>query len=150
MANRLYTEFSYSLEKRQINLFAKISFGAAGAPTLQQWDPRARTYSTANTAGSKGIKSVTRVSAGLYTVNLLDPYNHFIQGSITFLNAAAAAAPLQFWPTTDTTCNQTGTPGSSTGPSVQIQFANTSGTATDPGSGEAVIINLTFTDSTAI
>ncbi len=144
MANRTFIEFNYSLERRMVNLFATVSFGASGAPTLQTWDPIKRSYSTAGSTGTKGIKSIVRVSTGLYTITLQDPYNKFLGAAISFQNASASAAPFQFWPTPNANLNVSATP------SIQVQFANSSGTATDPASGEQVVINLTLMDSTSI
>lgn len=59
--NRIYTQFRYSLEKRVIELFGKVTIGAAGAPTL-------------DAAASKGIASIVRNSVGNYTITLSDPY----------------------------------------------------------------------------
>jgi hypothetical protein len=70
MANREFTNQLYALNKRSVMLSAQVGFGASGAPTL-------------SAANSKGILSVTRQSAGIFTfqfgstsngVNLLDTY----------------------------------------------------------------------------
>jgi len=59
--NRRYNQFALALEPRVVTLYARVAIGASGAPTL-------------NVAGSKGVASITRNSAGLYTVVLQDRY----------------------------------------------------------------------------
>ena len=54
MANRSFVLPSFQLEKQVVRLYARVTFGASGAPTL-----------VANRC--KGIVSVTRNSTGVYT-----------------------------------------------------------------------------------
>jgi len=144
MANHTFIDYSLSLHKRLVNLYAVVNIGATGAPTFQKWDPVARSYSAAAATGWKGVKSIVRVSAGLYTITLLQPYNVFLGAGVTFQQATASAAPLTIWPTPNANLN------SASAPTIQIQFLNTSGVATDPASGEQIVINLNLADSTSI
>lgn len=68
MANRNFNR-KQALEKEVKDLYALISIGASGAPTL--------------TSGT-GIASITRTSAGLYQLTLQDKYNSlkFFEGTI--------------------------------------------------------------------
>lgn len=143
MANRQFSEFSGTLDKGVVNLYMVVAFGVTGAPTLKTYDPLKRTYSNASSVGTRGIKSISRVSAGLYTITLQDAYIRFLGAGVTFENASASAAPFQFWPTPDANLNSTTTP------TIQVQFANSSGVATDPANGEQVVINLNLQNSTA-
>lgn len=59
--NRRFTQFRYSLEKKVVDLFAQVTIGASGAPTL--------------VSGSyDGILSFARNSAGNYTLTLENRY----------------------------------------------------------------------------
>lgn len=138
IANRMYNQFRLSLEKQVVDIFARVTFGAAGAPTLV-------------TAVSKGVVSVTRDSAGVYTfvfgtnASMLDTYNKLLGVQVLYDGSgdsdAASDAPL--WNLTD---NSIATVGSA---SLQLTFRNTSGTATDPSSGEAMFFTFTFRNSNA-
>lgn len=139
MANRMFTNQALTLEKEVVKLFARATIGASGAPTLV-------------TSQSKGITSITRNSAGNYTLVLgtsaasLDTYVKLLGVSVTNdtsgASGAAAAAPL-----IALTANATATAGTA---SLTLQMRNTSGTATDPASGEALLIEITLGNSTAL
>lgn len=125
MSNRLYTQFRYSLEKRVVDLFADVTFGASGAPTL-------------NTAKSKGVKSITRSSAGKYVLTLQDSFNGLLMLKHSFVNATAPAAPGAYI--------VSHTVGSASPATITIQF-NAAGTATDPASGEEALLQVVLKDS---
>jgi hypothetical protein len=78
MANRNYNR-AQALEKEVKSLYAEISIGAAGAPTLVR---------------GLGIASVARDSAGVYTVTLQDAYNRLM--SFGASQEAASAEDLKF------------------------------------------------------
>ena len=147
MANRTFIDYSLSLHKRRVTLYFTVNFGAAGAPTLQVWDPVARSFSAATAQGWKGIKSLTRVSAGLYDVNLQDAYNQVLNADMVPVLAAGsfpAATELQLV-TPNLNVN------SATAPKIRIQLNNPAGNAaTDPASGEQVQFYFDLSDSTAI
>jgi len=82
MANRLFTQFQYTLEKKIVHLYGKVAIGAAGAPTI-------------DAAGSKGIASIVRNSAGKYTVTLQDAYVAFMGFCPTILLASGSPAVAQ-------------------------------------------------------
>lgn len=137
MANRLFNQFRLSLEKKVVDIFAHVTFGASGAPTLDK-------------ANSKGIVSVTRNSAGKYTFVFgtnsaaLDTYKKVLMVKHLFdatgNSGTAPASPSMFL-----IGNSIATAGTA---SVQVEF-NSAGTATDPASGEGVFIQFTFGNSTA-
>lgn len=133
MANRMWTEFQYSLEKRVVNLFASVAVGATGAPTL-------------NAASSKGIKSVVRNSAGNYTINLSDTYQRllFMDSAVVLGSGApSSGTTLQMIIRADNSNNQTT-------PNVQVEFLNSSGTAVDLASGATLLLAPQLSNSTAI
>lgn len=138
MANRFMTPVSMlTLEKNTKTVFAKITFGSTGAPTL-------------DVVNSKGILSVTRVSAGKYTfvfgstsnnANLLDVYVKLMAIKHVFNSGASApAAPGMY-----ISANAVSTVGTA---SITLVF-NSAGTATDPASGEIAYLQFIFGDSTA-
>lgn len=63
MASREFIQFSYQLERGVVKLYAKVSIGATGAPTLVS-------TTTASGNPSKGILSVARTNAGKYRITL--------------------------------------------------------------------------------
>jgi hypothetical protein len=122
MSNQRYTQFRYSKEKKVVDLFAKVTFGSSGAPTLV-------------VAQSKGVKSIARNSAGDYTVTLGDKYPTLLGVKHTFANATAPAAPAMYVKASTTS-------------TIEVVF-NAVGTATDPASGEAVYLHFIFNDTSA-
>lgn len=133
MANRNFTRESFQLEKNVCRLYAQITFGASGAPTIV-------------TANSKGIYSVTRNSAGKYTIvfgsnsRSLDGYQKLLMVKHTWDETAnsgtAPLAPLMYLLANNVT--------TSGGCSLQVEFTNSTGAqiATDPASGEKVFIEF--------
>jgi len=125
-----------SLEKAPVVLFGNISIGASGAPTI-------------NAVKSQGILSVTRTAAGAYTLALggpagIDTYQRLVSASFSFIGASAAAS---------TVCSVSITADSSanaTAPSVAIICSDFAGAAVDPASGEVMLPQLTFSNTTAI
>lgn len=134
MANRYLTQFPLAFEKKVVNIFGKVTFGSSGAPTL-------------DAANSKGIVSVTRNSAGVYTfvfgtkAGMLDVYNKLLCVKHMFNSGSSAPASPGMY----IKANSIATVGTC---SMQVVF-NSAGTATDPASGEIVYIQFLFGDSTA-
>lgn len=133
MANRRYrSQFRFSMHKDPTDIFARVTFGASGAPTL-------------DTANSPGIVSVTRNSAGNYTFVFgtntqlaLDTYNYLLSVEHRFVTPTAPAAPGMY-----VSANAISTVGTA---SITLQF-NAAGTATDPGSGEQVLLDFILRNS---
>lgn len=125
MAGRRFrSQFRLSWEAKSCDLFAKISIGAAGAPTL--------TWGT-------GIKSVTRNSAGNYSIALQDNYAALIDAEAKFIvSGAAPAAPV--------VVVDTDSSSSASAPLVKI-VCYSGATATDPASGEKILLKLCLRDS---
>ena len=137
MANRYNQQFQLTQEKRATAIFAKVTFGASGAPTL-------------SASNSKGVLSVTRNSAGTYTfvfgsgsgVSLQkDSYVKLLTiNNVMNSGASAPAAPSMYIKADNTASNSSA--------SIQIVM-NSAGTATDPASGEIGYYEFIFGDSTA-
>jgi len=142
MANRYYNNQAFTLAPGVVKVFGLVTFGAAGAPTLVQ---------SGSNFLSKGIVSVTRDGAGVFTfvfgtqAGMLDVYNKLLHVSVLFDTIGAPgvpAAPLYYL-----SGNAVATPASC---SLQLTFTDdASGTATDPGNGEAAYFEFTFKNSTA-
>lgn len=140
MANRMQTPVSIAtFEKLTKAVFAQVTFGSSGAPTL-------------NAANSKGVLSVTRSSAGKYVFtfgtsannsNNKDVYYKFLNLTHVFNTSGPAAAPAS--PGMYISADGSSTFGNST---MTVVF-NAAGTATDPASGEVVYLYWTFGDSSA-
>lgn len=73
MANRNYSR-QQALEREVKALFAEVSIGASGAPTLVR---------------GLGIASIVRNSAGLYTLTLQDKYDRLMHMDVKQLVASA-------------------------------------------------------------
>jgi hypothetical protein len=140
MANRMQTPVSMaSFEKLTKVVFAKVTFGATGAPTL-------------SAANSKGVLSVSRTSAGLFVFtfgtsannsNNKDMYYKLLCVKHVFNTSATSAAPAS--PAMYISADASATYGTST---MSLTF-NSAGTPTDPASGEIVYIEWIFGDSSA-
>lgn len=130
MANRRMNQFRYSLETAVVELFSKISFGTTGAPTLVSASPSV----------NQGIASVSRLSAGKYRITLSDNYVRLMELKHVFVNATAPAAPGMY---------VTADNSSAATPTIDIQF-NSAGTATDPASGEIVLLQLALKNSSVM
>jgi hypothetical protein len=124
MANRRFSQFRYSLEKMPVDLFLQVAIGTTGAPTI-------------NVAKSLGVTSITRNSAGNYTIALQDKYVRLLNVDATFVKAGVAAAQ-------DVNVY---TDSVSSG-SLVIQ-CSAAGVATDPSNGETMKLCISVSNSTA-
>jgi hypothetical protein len=134
MSNRYFrSEYIYSMEKDVKQIFADVTFGASGAPTVVA-------------ANSKGIRSITRASAGVYNIvfgtpastqaGVTDVYKKLLNLDYIFIKATAPSAPAAYISSNTIATNGT----------IQVTF-NAAGTATDPASGEEVLLQFIFCDS---
>lgn len=129
MANRTFNEFSYRLEKGVVTLYSDVTIAAAGAPTLVS-------------GKNKGIKSISRVSAGDYLITLQDSYVRLLMVDFGFIKATVPAAPSMSIKASSVTSN--------TAPTIEVVFYNSAGTATDPASGEELVLEIMLSNSSAI
>lgn len=124
--NRYLNQFSGALEPGRVQLFAEVAIGATGAPTL-------------TAAKSRGIASITRNSAGVYTVVLQDVYNRMFHARVTFkVSGGLPAAPV------------VGIDSETVASTKTLKFVcSTGGVATDPASGETMLIKIDLKNSSA-
>ncbi len=118
--NRRLNQFRYSFERDVVEYFCKIAIGGTGAPTLSR---------------AKGVASITRNSPGLYTIVLQDRSAALLHVSNQAISGSSAqAAPLMTVVSEDV---------NSANKTVVIQFrAIDNSTATDPASGEVLLIKI--------
>lgn len=136
MANRWFTQWLWSLEKNPAQLWASVSFGASGAPTL-------------DALNSKGIRSISRVTTGKYLVTFgvsggnatTDIYKDlYFVGKKFKVSTGNPAAPHMY--VVSQSVSTTG--------SLVLQFTAADGTtAADPASGEVVLLQFRVKTSTA-
>jgi hypothetical protein len=128
MANQYGRQFSLTKEPQVWKFYGVVTFGSSGAPTL---------------GTAKGITSITRNSAGKYTIKLSDAYVGFLMVATKQLVASGApAAPF---------CHMVSEAVATAGTqSVVIQYlAVDNTTATDPASGEKLYFEVTVKNSSA-
>jgi hypothetical protein len=141
--NRWLNQFPSTFNNKEVYVYARVTFGSSGAPTLV-------------TSGyqSKGVYSVTRDSQGKFTFVFGTP-SPSPAGKDTYVSVLGVAVSY------DSTGNSGNAPaaplyhvsGNSVSTvnvcSIQVTTTNTSGTATDPASGEAAWFQFKLNDSTA-
>jgi hypothetical protein len=137
MASRRLFQFRYSYQRDIVDIFAKISIGAVGAPTLVTVGNGGMLNSM-----SKGVASVSRISAGKYQINLQDPFAQLIMAKSVMINSSATTAAPSMLVVQD---NSPTNPG----PNVIVQFLDPTGAAIDPASGENILIQLVLKNTQA-
>jgi hypothetical protein len=131
VANRSFTNQGFYLEKAPVFLFAKVSIGASGAPTLSR---------------GKGISSISRTSAGLYVITLQDAYVALLGATCTRLLASGMPAAPAFSLVSETV---------SSTKAVTVQFSgatsssDTTLVAADPSSGTVLYFQIVLSNSSA-
>jgi hypothetical protein len=127
MANRLLYNSGFSFVKKKVSLFASVAIGASGAPTL-------------STALSRGIASISRVSAGLYTVTLQDRYQGLLGVRYTLVLASGSPAAFQMAVRANSVTAAT--------PTLQVGFIDAAGAAVDIANGTTLLLKIELNDST--
>ena len=113
------------MEKAVVDLYAKVTVGATGAPTLSR---------------GKGISSIARNSAGVYTITLQDTYPTLLNVTCTTLLASGVPA--------SGLCNIVTDSVASAG-TIKVQFSNNSA-ATEVDSGAVLHFTITLSNSSAV
>lgn len=121
MASRNFNR-TQALEKEVKSLFAKITIGATGAPTLTK---------------GVGIASVARSAAGKYTITLDDTYVRLLHVDVKHL---VSTVEDLVWQVTAETVSTTKT--------VAVA-ASTGGTFTDPSNGCVLLVRIDLKNTTA-
>lgn len=116
MANRTFQDVQ-ALEKETKHLYVKATIGSSGAPTLVN-------------PGSLGIASIARTSAGLYKITLTDAYPTLLMVKSTLLSSTAEDLTFQVKAEAVATTK-----------TIDL-LTLTSGTATDPASGDTLLIEI--------
>ncbi len=129
MANRSYHRIAGALELESVMLWAQVTIGGTGAPTLSR---------------GKGIASVTRNSAGQYKLTLQDAYVLLLDAHVTILDTnssdPSSVGCLGRVKSQDV--------ANVTAPTVTMQmFASDDGAAADPASGAVLLIKLELKNS---
>lgn len=137
MAGRAFVQQSYQLQRYTRRLYMHVTFGAAGAVTL-------------DTPNSKGIAAVTKAGTGLYTITLgsidgagrkvLDTYNQ-VAAVNDLWDASGNSGTMPAAPLVNVNTNSVGTG------SITLQCTNLSGTATNPASGEGLYLEIITHDA---
>lgn len=115
-----------SVRNEIVTVYAGITVGASGAPTLVAAD-------------SYGVTGISRTSAGLYSLTIRDPYNaiQFADGKL-FANTPAEDIRFNF-----------DLDGSSAVTKTIVFTTLTGAVATDPSNGSKMYIKIEFRNSTA-
>ena len=124
MANRTFNR-RQALEKEIKDLYANISIGGTGAPTLNK---------------VAGIKSVTRNSAGDYTIVLEDRYVALKFFKAIHIKSSAENLTFQV---------KAHNVASASAPSIEF-LCLTAGTPTDPASGDVLLIKIEVKNTSAV
>jgi hypothetical protein len=127
MANQYFNQFHFSPVPMLVALYAKISFGANGAPTLV----------TANGA-SKAIASVSRNGAGDFSITLSDTYPLLKGINASFVASAGAAAPIVSVKSDLVSTTK-----------VLRILCQSGGINTDPANGEVLLLEIMLKNSSA-
>lgn len=126
MADRNFARDAGALEKGVVKLFVHVVFGASGAPTLER---------------GKGIASVSRDSAGTFTVALQDRYQRLLAAHAMFVGTSPIAAVVSL----------VSDDSAALSPTLSFETSEaTTGSATDPVSGEELLLELSFSNSAAL
>jgi len=124
MANRLFNQFSFGLEKMRVSLFGEIDTDGSGNPSLVA-------------ANSKGIASIVKLGGtGLYRITLQDQYNRLLM--VQQINLGPSSAQSMDI-AAQSMANKT----------VDVQFRDASGAAVNLGNGEQHLITIVLRNSTA-
>jgi hypothetical protein len=127
MANHDFHTRSLGLEPAPVRLHALVTIGATGAPTLTR---------------GKGIKSISRTSAGLYVLTLAQPYMTLL--GFTVHQKVASGLPAA--PVMAVSAEAVAT---ASAPTITFQMSS-GGVATDPDNGATLLVAITLSNSTAL
>lgn len=156
MANRQFDQYSLTIQKRFVTLFAYVAVPTGTAPVLQKWNYGAfNTGSTANTytaapttggsssqftkyaQGAEGIFSVARTGTGLWTLTLQDPYRRVLHvgGDHSIAGGTANIIAVVENPTITSLTSSTQTV-------IGIALLSASATLADPTAGATSLVRI--------
>ena len=116
------SQFSSSFAGQAVVLRPRVSIGASGAPTIVS-------------GTGMGVDSITRNSAGNYTILLSGPAYELMGISADIISGVSAPAA----PSMNIESQAVGTIAA---PTVIVQFRDIAGAAADPASGEILLIQI--------
>lgn len=129
MANRYMNQFWGSLLKGKSSLFGRAAIGATGAPTL-------------SAANSQGITSITRNSAGNYTLVLNDTWVSLLGLQATIIDSGTQ--------TVATVYVVSETVATAATKNIVFQCLDFAGLAVDPRNGASIRFEIVLSNSTAV
>lgn len=133
------------LEPGVIKRYARIAIGASGAPTFST------TGGPSGQNHNKGLASISRTSAGLYVLTFQDTFQRVLGLEGVFTSSTGIpAAPAPVCLKTDSVGTRV-SPNGGTLTFTTGAFSGGSGAfvATDPGSGEILLLEITLSNSAA-
>lgn len=143
MAGRNFNQFSYSLEKKPVTIFATWDGNSTGTPTLLHWNGTA--YVTAASGGTRGIKSIARNNTGDLTITFQDNYQRLLDVSYSTLakDGSTTPAACNLWVKTVS--------GSAAGGATVgiVTYLNAAGTPADSTTNDRWMVSFTWSDSQA-
>jgi len=130
MANRQFNQYFQTLEKRPVELYAKITF-ASGVATI---------------SNAKGITSITRAASdGKYNIVLNDKYQALLGANVAFKDASAVpVSPVWYFTALNAAAGTATIDFIALGYSSVITY-----TSTAPADTTTVYLTLTLSNSTA-
>lgn len=123
MANRNFKR-KQALESEVKEIYADIAIGGTGAPTLSR---------------GTGVASISRTSAGLYVLTLQDAYMRLMHASVQVVTPSAE----------DIKANVSAFDVSASAKTVTFR-CTAAGVATDPASGDTVLVSLQLKNSSVV
>jgi len=124
------SQFNFSNSAKPVTLRAKIAIGASGDPSIVS-------------GTGMGIASVSRDSAGKFTIALSRPFHDLMSVHLMPIAASASpgscAAPVMNIISEDV-ANQSA-------PELKIRSNDYTGVATDPAEGEVLLVEIVLNDS---
>lgn len=125
MANRQFTsQFAYSFIVQRVDILMQVSIGGTGAPTLVS-------------NACKGVASISRNSAGDYSITLQDKYQKVLAMQCSTTNSTGISAAPDVGIKSDAV---------SSTKIVRI-VCSAAGVATDPASGDVLNIHMVLSNS---
>lgn len=135
MANRNFPSNKiYNFHVMRSDVDMQIAIGASGAPA-------APTLQTA-----AGVKSISRISAGVYSIQLQDNYFKILGIQASF-KSSAVGTPSGVQTVELVSFANSSNPNNNNGATVEIQCFSDAGAAIDPASGSVLMLLIRLNNS---
>lgn len=143
MANRMFEQFAYSLEKKPVTVFINWDGNSTSTPTLLHWNGSSLVAAPAG--GTRGVKSLLRNGAGDITITFQDTYQRLLDVSYVALAKDGSTTPVA--------CNlwvKAVSPGAAGGATLRVlTYLNAAGTPADSTTNDRWYVAVTWSDSAA-